>query len=404
MKIISENSDPLLRNGYYIYNNNIHTDRHTIAEEMMILGNPKEVKYYFHDHFFKTLNWEIEPPQSLPELYKERAIQLRDKYDYLVLSFSGGSDSNEVLETFLQNNIFLDEVFVSNWEKAISKVNKKELLQDEYLKFLLEYDLSVVTMLKKIREKSPNTKITLFDSSDFLFNEIKTRKFEMLGMSEKTGTYRGIMVPIPSTVKLVCGYAMNMSIKNANSALILGIEKPIISVDKDNVYFSFSDSGYTYDKLINNKIIDNVYVPEYFYWSPDAPLIPIKQSHVVKRELETDRFFYTQYMITRDEAYKHNKFDKFGLNLWHDFDKILMYKIYTHNNYSWVAGKPRKLSPELYLLSKYDKDLSAIIVGALNESNEYRSRKYANINPIMKKRTIMTDPYKIGKLNLSWKK
>jgi len=48
--------------------------------------------------------------ESLDFLYALRARQLREKYDYLVLYFSGGADSTNILKTFIDNNIFLDEI------------------------------------------------------------------------------------------------------------------------------------------------------------------------------------------------------------------------------------------------------------------------------------------------------
>ena len=48
--------------------------------------------------------------KDIDELYRQRAHQLRDKYDYVVLWFSGGADSNNVLNSFIDNDIKIDEV------------------------------------------------------------------------------------------------------------------------------------------------------------------------------------------------------------------------------------------------------------------------------------------------------
>ena len=58
-------------------------------------------------------DWLIEPPESIEELRKQRAQQLRDKYDYLVLYYSGGSDSQTVMNSFVNNNIDLDQIVIS---------------------------------------------------------------------------------------------------------------------------------------------------------------------------------------------------------------------------------------------------------------------------------------------------
>jgi hypothetical protein len=59
----------------------------------------------FNEEVFKAYDWTQEPPESLWELYTKRARQLREKYDYLVLNFSGGPDSHLMIRAFLENNI-----------------------------------------------------------------------------------------------------------------------------------------------------------------------------------------------------------------------------------------------------------------------------------------------------------
>ena len=67
---------------------------------------------YYYDKEFASSDWKTEPKKSLKELYKERAEQIRAKYAYLILAFSGGHDSTQVLETFYYNNIHIDEILL----------------------------------------------------------------------------------------------------------------------------------------------------------------------------------------------------------------------------------------------------------------------------------------------------
>ena len=43
----------------------------------------KPVTFHYFDEIFSAYNWKVEPIQSLDELYKQRAIQLREKHKYL---------------------------------------------------------------------------------------------------------------------------------------------------------------------------------------------------------------------------------------------------------------------------------------------------------------------------------
>ena len=70
------------------------------------------VHWNFNDEVYSCYDWtkEPEPNTSISEFYRRRAQQLRDKYEYLVLMYSGGPDSQVILDTCLGNNIHIDEI------------------------------------------------------------------------------------------------------------------------------------------------------------------------------------------------------------------------------------------------------------------------------------------------------
>ena len=116
-------------------------------------------EWVFHDQTFGLVNWEEEPKETLDDLYQQRAQQIRDRYDYVVLFYSGGSDSHNILNAFVKNNIkklrraFIilraeggfDSVSDSNYTSVLfpSKVTKCfvniiELLYDSVVNFAPE--------------------------------------------------------------------------------------------------------------------------------------------------------------------------------------------------------------------------------------------------------------------------
>ena len=110
----------------------------------------------------------------------------------MIVSFSGGSDSYEVLWSFLNNKIFIDEIQVSCFEKITNKLDAQLLLSDSDLSYYMEYEYAVKPMLKYVSEKSPNTKITILDASDFLHSQLSGNKFTSLGneSNDKEITYK----------------------------------------------------------------------------------------------------------------------------------------------------------------------------------------------------------------------
>jgi hypothetical protein len=65
------------------------------------LKTNKPVEWIFNDFEFNLHDWLNEPLESLDQLYDKRARELREKYDYLILSYSGGSDSHQILMSFI---------------------------------------------------------------------------------------------------------------------------------------------------------------------------------------------------------------------------------------------------------------------------------------------------------------
>ena len=89
---------------YYDAENNIY------LTHLDAVASRKQCWFYYYDDILSKVPWKIEPTETLETLYKLRAQEIRDTYDYVILCFSGGSDSLNVLETFYYNNIHIDEI------------------------------------------------------------------------------------------------------------------------------------------------------------------------------------------------------------------------------------------------------------------------------------------------------
>ena len=69
--------------------------------------------WHFNNDVFNNFDWTIEPSETLDELYNARARQLREEYDYVALSYSGGSDSHNILMSFLRQGLHIDELIIN---------------------------------------------------------------------------------------------------------------------------------------------------------------------------------------------------------------------------------------------------------------------------------------------------
>ena len=101
-------SQPNSRFGYYQVGELSTFSKIEALEWSERFNNP--IHYRFNDEVYDCYDWTIEPNASLTELYQQRAIQIREKYDHVVLFYSGGADSHNMLMSFVSQDLFVDEI------------------------------------------------------------------------------------------------------------------------------------------------------------------------------------------------------------------------------------------------------------------------------------------------------
>jgi hypothetical protein len=237
------------------------------------------VHYKFFNQVWENFDKTQLGKFSLQEVYKQRAQQLRDQYDYLILYFSGGADSYNVLRSFIDNNIKLDEVCVK-WcndtliaNNVIYKPNTEEKSARNYLS---EWDYAIKPVLDEIAQTNPEIKIEIVDW-------FKDRS--LIGAEETfkiVNHWHDVEVPSlavwsPSEEKLVD--------QGKKVGSIYGIDKPQIYFEEDgSAYMFFLDSATT----MGTPNPCNVYGTEYFYWSPSFPLITFETASAATQAFRND--------------------------------------------------------------------------------------------------------------------
>ena len=89
--------------GFYQVGNNTFYSKVEATEYSNRVRLP--IHWNFNDQAFAQFDWLQEPPVSLEQLYMTRAQQIRERYDYIVVWYSGGADSNNVLQSFLKSGL-----------------------------------------------------------------------------------------------------------------------------------------------------------------------------------------------------------------------------------------------------------------------------------------------------------
>lgn len=241
-------------------------------------NNNFKIDFHYYDNVWDNYNRNLIGSLDLKNLYKTRAQQIREKYDYLLLNYSGGADSHNVLLSFLNNNIKLDAVYVKWPIKASEK--HQESFNNSPMNLLSEWNLTITKRLKWLENNYPDVKIIIDDwTENIKLNE----SVDAEDLYQYMHLYSlGDLSRISTRSKI----EKELIDKNKTVGSIWGIDKPEVSLDHDNnLYFSFRD----YPISVAQPLSFNVDGTELFYWSPEFPEIIFEQSHKILNFLRNNK-------------------------------------------------------------------------------------------------------------------
>lgn len=271
--------------GYYTANSKIYSSKFDAVQAAKKTNT--QIEWNFFNEVFSKTNWSSEPVLSLDELYRIRAQQIREQYDYVIVFCSGGADSNNVIRTFIKNNINVDEVMSLAPISGLNNWNFDRTILDES-NTVSETKFALFPLLDEIRNTAPNIKITI---NDFFQDIIKYNDDEW--------TFKGCgnIVTVLSahfTDVLKFPHIDKLVQQGKRVALVYGTDKPIIRISNSgDLYLVFSDAGMNYLNMPEereNPLIDRVL----FYWTPDLPELLVKQAHVVAKAISLPEYRYIQ--------------------------------------------------------------------------------------------------------------
>lgn len=264
------------------------------------LKTNKPVEWIFNDLEFNLHDWTNEPLEGLDQLYDKRSKALREKYDYLILSYSGGSDSHNILMSFIRQGLLIDELIINTMEKGWKPFTSLDPTNKSSLNSGAEHYLQTIPRLKEVEHLIPKTKITICDLTDHVYDSL-LKAGDASWVMDKREALNPIGVTRFNYVYF--DEVRKQFDKRKRIGLILGVEKPKSAIHKGKFYLRFNDRAANMVTIIDHiKDYDNSEV-EYFYWSPDAIPILIKQGHVMLRWLEANPQVQ-QYWDSRTTDYK----------------------------------------------------------------------------------------------------
>jgi hypothetical protein len=239
--------------------------------------NSQSWQWYYNDEFFSRYDWSKEPKESINTLYKKRAEKLREDYDYLVLYYSGGLDSSNMLHAFLDNNIILDEIciFYSRFDQISNQY--EELTNITWQK------------IKQIQNIYPNIKIRKLDYADYFLKWDHILKSVGLGKDflYMLGATFGLNYILVDLMYRYIEDWQKVLKKGKKLTWIHGVDKPQLRYIDKKWIFNFHDYLIQSNTTPLRQLIDNgtIGTYEFFYWAPtdECARIIIKQCHLLKQ-------------------------------------------------------------------------------------------------------------------------
>jgi hypothetical protein len=230
-------------------------------------------EWNFNNETFGSQDWTVAPDLNIRELYRIRAQQLREKYDYIRLEFSGGGDSTTALYSFVNNGIHIDEVVF-----RYPKTGEKDVSDDPFNckpeNTLSEARYAAYPVLNWLTTVSPRTKITTHDYSENMLNQTYDESWVM-----RTKDY---FQPGHAFKHSATGYVGHKKLADTGQriCILYGVDKPKVCI-KDKKWYA-----YFIDIMANHSMGDfgdyTNMTNEYFFWTPDLPELFIKQCHMVR--------------------------------------------------------------------------------------------------------------------------
>lgn len=242
-------------------------------------------------------DWTVEPEGSWKQVLKEHAQKLRDKYKYLRLWYSGGKDSQTVLNTFVENKIHIDEIAMGK----ISPTNNWHLRHSD------EINKVAIPFIRSISDRISATKIKIYKVG---YAEQKIWIEDHFKLAETNVRSFHHFTP-HSAYKVFKGFNDRDGLININC-----IETPRLGEDKQGVYWYFPDTSLF--EMLSSPEEDKLAKQVNFFLDP---VVHAKQCHVVKRHdnyhgYSPGNFDYVGWLekningVCRDKLYKSVSFGK----------------------------------------------------------------------------------------------
>lgn len=274
--------------GYYQVGDFKTYQKHRAIEYSRLHGGFPE--WHFNDLEYSNLDWKSCPTTSLEDLYRHRAEQLRNRYDYLVLFYSGGSDSQNILDICLKYNIIIDEIVCCHSLEGDGSTQAY---------FNAEIFNVAIPFLHKIKSTIPHTKITFIDQTQAILSDFTD--------SEWFWSHNMALTPncvVRSKIREWHPHFKQLIDNGTKVGFVWGRDKPKLFLDENKRFYTLFDDNNDNNTSAYSQNQSGWY-DEFFYQDPASTDIIVRQCHeIVNRILEDsipDSYCINEFIVSTTE-------------------------------------------------------------------------------------------------------
>jgi len=281
--------------------------------------------WHFNEVAYGKCHWNVEPVPTIRELYRQRAQQLREKYDYIRVEASGGGDSTTAIYSFLLNNIHLDEV-IFRYPKQADKDVAGEAHTTDARNSCSEFEFAARPLLNWIKTNYPKTRVTIHDFTENMLAEEKTRDESWVLQT------RHWFQPAHADRFNQFNVREHRELADSGKSIcvLTGIDKPRMTIINDEWHCYFLDvQANTAHPIVGP--YTNI-TNEYFYWTPDLPELVVKQAHLIRSWFEMPENQHLRYLVVWPNTSVHMR------TSYEHIAKSIIYPDYDPT--TWQADKP----------------------------------------------------------------
>jgi len=324
------------------------------------------ISYKYYDNVFDSFDRKLLGTKNLDQLYRERALMLREEYDYLILCFSGGIDSYNILQVFLENNIKLDHIYTF-WPISAKKANIYTPNKNDTsaANMLSEWDYAIEPVLKYISKFHPEIKIEITDWVEDLDENLYNDDSLLL-----VPQYSGLgSIPRNTSISKIGRSLVDKGLKVAS---LFGYDKPLVLQKNKKPYMLFYDTA----MISSNNTVGEF---EPFYWTPKMPHLAFEMANSVwnhyKQNPDLKKYMFGDTKeVSPETAYQFNI----------DLGKKICYP----RHYNKIAFQTMKSNSAL----RQDRDFWLYTLPDFQKLKEvwryYQQNVYDGINPIYYNKSI----------------